>query len=198
MRSRDGLPGRSLTPRNQPAWRRWLAANHKRVTEVWVVFYRKGARGPGKPTLSYGEAVETAICFGWIDGLKRRVDEERYAHRFTPRKPNSNWSETNRTRLAQMRSRGLMTPAGEDAVAAALRTGAWNQPNRASAVATPEEFLAALDQDAEARAGYDALSPSEQRRYGVWIGMAKREETRTRRLAESLARLRRGEKLGML
>lgn len=197
MSPSPGLSGKQVTPRNARAWRRWLAANHARVTEVWVIFYRKGAQGPGRPTLSYGESVEQAICFGWIDGLKRRVDDERYTHRFTPRKRDSHWSETNRERLARMRSQGLMTAAGEEAVTASIRTGAWNRSARASAVDTPQEFLAALRRDAKARAGFDALSPSEQRRYGVWIGMAKREETRCRRLAASLTKLRRGEKLGM-
>ncbi len=191
------LPGRQLTPRNQHAWRRWLATNHGAVSEIWVVFYKKTVQRTGLPTLTYEQSVEQAICFGWIDGLKRRIDDERYAHRFTPRKPDSRWSESNRERLARMRSQGLMTPAGEEAVAASIRTGAWNKSARASAVETPPEFLAALGRDTEARAGYDALGPSEQRRYEVWIGMAKRDETRARRLAESLTRLRRGEKLGM-
>ena len=191
------LPGKRITPRNQHAWRRWLAANHAAVPEIWVVFYKKTVQRTGLPTLTYEQSVEQAICFGWIDGLKRRIDDERYAHRFTPRKPDSRWSESNRERLARMRSQGLMTPAGEEAVAASIRTGAWNKSARASAVETPPEFLAALGRDTEARAGYDALGPSEQRRYEVWIGMAKRDETRARRLAESLTRLRRGEKLGM-
>lgn len=90
-----------------------------------------------------------------------------------------------------------MTSAGEAAVEASIRSGAWDTPARASTVETSPEFLAALDRDQGARAGYDALSPSEQRRYEVWIGMAKREDTRARRLRESLDRLRRGEKLGM-
>ena len=194
---RPNLPGRQVTPRSQRAWRRWLEANHAAVPEVWVVFYKKSAQRPGRPTLTYGQAVEQAICFGWIDGLKRRIDDERYTHRFTPRKPDSRWSESNRERLARMRAQSLMAAAGEEAVAASIRTGAWNKTARASAVDTPQEFLAALASDTKARAGYDALSPSEQRRYEVWIGMAKRDETRARRLAESLTRLRRGEKLGM-
>ncbi len=189
--------GRQVTPRSQHAWRRWLEANHAAVAEVWVVFYKKHAQRAGRPTLTYGQAVEQAICFGWIDGLKRRIDDERYTHRFTPRKPDSHWSETNRERLARMRSQGLMAAAGEEAVAASIRTGAWHRSARASAVGTPHELFDALGRDAEARDGYDALSPSERRRYEVWIGMAKRDETRARRLAESLAKLRRGEKLGM-
>lgn len=197
MSRSPNLPGRHVTPRNRNAWRRWLAANHATVPEVWVLFYKKGAQGPGKPTLSYGESVEHAICFGWIDGLKRRVDDERYAHRFTPRRPGSRWSESNRARLAKMRSQGLMHPAGETAVEASIRSGAWERPASSAPVHAPRELVAALENDPEARAGWMGLSRSAQRRYEVWIGMAKRDETRARRLAESLELLRRGEQLGM-
>ena len=197
MTRSNPLPGRHLTPRNQHAWRRWLAANHAAVREVWVVFYKKTAQRAGRPTLTYEHAVEEAICFGWIDGLKRRVDDERYANRFTPRKPDSRWSESNRTRLARLRSQGLMTPAGEAAVEASIRSGAWEKPAAPAPPGVPAELLAALDSDPEARAGWATLPPSERRRYEVWIGMARREETRARRLAESLTWLRRGEKLGM-
>ena len=195
--TRPNLPGRHVTPRNQHAWRRWLDANHADVPEVWVVFYKKTVHRPGVPTLTYENAVEQAICFGWIDGLKRRVDDERYAHRFTPRKPDSRWSESNRARLERMRSQGLMAPPGEEAVAASIRSGAWELPAAPAPVGTPPELPAALDEDSAARAGWATLAPSEQRRYETWIGIAKREETRARRLNESLERLRRGEKLGM-
>ena len=191
------LPEKRITPRNQHAWRRWLAASHGTVPEVWVVFYKKTVRRPGRPALTYEQAVEQAICFGWIDGLKRRVDDERYAHRFTPRKPDSRWSESNRVRLERMRCQGLMTPAGEEAVAASIRSGAWDKPASSAPVEAPEELITALKSDPQARSGWATLPPSERRRYEVWIGLAKREETRARRLAESLTRLRRGEKLGM-
>ena len=197
MTRSNKLPGKHVTPRSRQEWRRWLTANHSTVPEVWVVFYKKTARRAGRPTLTYEHAVEEAICFGWIDGLKRRVDDERYANRFTPRKPDSRWSESNRTRLARLRSQGLMTPAGEEAVEASIRSGAWEKPAAPAPPGVPAELLAALDSDPEARAGWATLPRSERRRYEVWIGMAKREETRARRLAESLTWLRRGEKLGM-
>ena len=191
------LPGKRVTPRSRQEWRRWLAANHGAVPEAWVVFYKKTAQRAGRPTLTYEHAVEEATCFGWIDGLKRRVDDQRYAHRFTPRKPDSRWSESNRARLARMRSQDLMTPAGEAAVEASVRSGAWDKPASSAPVEAPEELITALKSDPQARSGWATLPPSERRRYEVWIGMAKREETRARRLAESLTRLRRGEKLGM-
>ena len=115
----------------------------------------------------------------------------------TPRKPGSRWSASNRERLARMRSAGLMAPPGEAAVEASIRSGAWDKPARAAPVEAPAELLAAVESDAEAGAGWAGLTRAQQRRYEVWVGMAKREETRARRLAESLARLRRGEKLGM-
>lgn len=194
---RPDLPRPHLTPRNQFAWRRWLEANHAAVPAIWVVFYKKPAQRPGRPTLTYGQAVEQAICFGWIDGLKRRINEERYAHRFTPRKPDSRWSESNRERLARMRSQGLMTRPGEVAVEASIRSGAWEKRARAAPVEAPVELLAAIGVDPDARAGWMTLTRAQQRRYEVWVGMAKRDETRARRLTESLALLRRGEKLGM-
>lgn len=195
--TRPALPGRQLTPRNAQSWRRWLETNHAAVSEVWVIFYKKPAQRPGRPTLTYGQAVEQGVCCGWIDGLKRRLDDERYAHRFTPRKPDSRWSESNRKRLARMRERGLMSPAGENAVAASIRSGAWEKSASSAPVEAPAELLAAIDADEEVRAGWAALSRGQQRRYEVWVGMAKRDETRARRLGESLALLRRGEKLGM-
>ena len=197
MSRSPNLPGRQVTPSNRHAWRRWLEANHAAVPEVWVVFYKKPAQRPGRPNLTYGQAVEQAICFGWIDGLKRRIDEARYAHRFTPRKPASNWSPTNRERLARMRSQGLMARPGEAAVEASIRSGAWDRPASAAAVEAPAELLAAIGADPDARAGWAALTRAQQRRYEVWVGMAKRDETRARRLAESLVLLRRGERLGM-
>ena len=191
------LPGKRITPRNQHAWRRWLNTYHASLTEVWVLFYKKAAQRSGRPTLTYENAVEHAICFGWIDGLKRRVDDERYAHRFTPRKRDSRWSAVNRTRLERMRSLGLMTPAGEAAVASSIRSGAWEKAAGPPAFETPPEFLAALEKDADARARWTGLTPTQQRYYSDWIGVAKREETRARRLAKCLELLRCGAKPGM-
>ena len=191
------LTGKRITPRSQHAWRRWLNTNHATVSEVWVLFYKKAAQRSGRPTLTYENAVEQAICFGWIDGLKRRVDDERYTHRFTPRKRDSRWSAVNRTRLERMRSLGLMASAGETAVASSIRSGAWEKAAKPPDVEAPPEFLAALEKDADARAGWTGLTPSQQRYYTSWIFAAKREETRARRLAKSLELLRRGAKPGM-
>jgi uncharacterized protein YdeI (YjbR/CyaY-like superfamily) len=90
-------------------WRAWLQANHDSAPEVWLIFYK---RSTGKPTLSYDAAVEEALCFGWIDGIQKGLDADRYTLRFTPRKPKSNWSESNKRRVRQLITDGCMTPAG--------------------------------------------------------------------------------------
>ncbi len=98
-----------FTPNNRNEWREWLQANHDTHNEIWLVYYKKHT---GKPTISYNDSVEEALCFGWIDGIKKRIDDEAYCHRFTPRRSNSNWSETNVKRAVLMIEKGLMTPSG--------------------------------------------------------------------------------------
>lgn len=90
-------------------WRAWLAANHATAPEIWFTFYKKHTK---QPTLSYNDSVEEALCFGWIDGIEKSLDADRYALRFTPRKPKSNWSESNKQRVRRLIADGLMTPAG--------------------------------------------------------------------------------------
>jgi uncharacterized protein YdeI (YjbR/CyaY-like superfamily) len=99
----------TLTVVTREEWRSWLAEHHQGKTEIWLVFFRKQT---GKPTIAYNDAVEVAICFGWIDSQQRRLDEERYAIRFTPRRPRSHWSESNKERAARLLRSGEMTPAG--------------------------------------------------------------------------------------
>ncbi len=94
---------------DRKAWREWLRENHDKEKEVWVVYYRKST---GKPTISYNDAVEEALCFGWIDSIEKGIDSERFVGRFTPRKPKSNWSPSNRTRARRLIASNLMTPSG--------------------------------------------------------------------------------------
>ena len=187
-------PDRRFTPRSRSSWRRWLRSNHDHVGEVWVVFYKKHA---GRPTLSYSDAVEEALCFGWIDGMKKRIDDERYMHRFTPRKPGSRWSETNRRRVERLLASGEMTSAGQRLIDEAKQSGTWNWRPDPTRFEMAPAFAAALEADPDARAFWNALMPSHQRRFITWIGIAKRDSTRDRRIAESLELLRRGERLGM-
>src|SRR5438105_8380169 len=116
------------------AWRRWLSRHHAREQELWVGFHK---RATGKPSLTWPQSVDEALCFGWIDGVRRRVDDDRYMIRFTPRKPTSKWSLINVGRVAALRKQGLMTGAGEQAFAARKQTGVYSYEQRNQASLSP-------------------------------------------------------------
>lgn len=184
-----------VTPRSRQAWRQWLAKHHADASEVWLVFYK---RHTGKPTLSYNDAVEEALCFGWIDGIRKSIDDERYMHRFTPRRPDSRWSESNKKRVARMNEAGLMTVAGARAVRRARDSGKWDEPSRPdNHLSMPTELRNRLKKDDRARRFFLSLAPSYRRQYIAWIASAKRADTRQRRAEEALELLRSGQKLGM-
>ncbi len=183
-----------ITPKSRKSWRTWLKKNHADRAEIWLVFYK---RHTGKPTLSYNDAVEEALCFGWIDGVKRSIDDERYMHRFSPRKADSSWSESNRKRAERMLTAGQMTASGRHAVEKAKRNGKWAEPALKNEFSIPPELAARLERNKKAGTYFEAIAPSYQRQYIAWIITAKRQETRKRRLDESIELLRRGEKLGM-
>lgn len=182
------------------AWRAWLERRHDSADGAWLVFYKGHT---GKARLTYEEALEEALCWGWIDSLVKRVDATRYARKFTPRKPGSRWSASNRRRVARLVREGRMTPAGMAKVS--FSVGAEDD---ATAVEDEERAArhrvvldAALERelraDAAASASFDRLAPSHRRNYVGWIMSAKRDETRRRRLAEAIGLLRAGRKLGL-
>jgi uncharacterized protein YdeI (YjbR/CyaY-like superfamily) len=186
-----------VAPRDRAAWRAWLAAHHATVREVLVVFRRKGTGA----SVTYDEAVEEALCFGWIDGVKHKLDDTRYAHRFTPRRPGSAWSALNRRRAAAMIAAGQMQPAGQAAIDDAKRAGTWDRPAPAAAPAAgaatdlPAELAAALARTKAAQRAYDALAPGQRRLWARWVGEAKQAETRARRAARTAEQLRAGHKV---
>jgi uncharacterized protein YdeI (YjbR/CyaY-like superfamily) len=169
---------------DRDAWTRWLEAHHDSATEVQLVFWRKAT---GTPCISYDAAVEEALRFGWIDGIKRKLDDERYTFRFTPRRPDSAWSESNIRGVAALEAAGRMHPAGAAAVAHARTSGAFAAAVRADQL--PIELGDVLRQSPAARAAYDALPPSHRRSYHRWVGEAKKPETRARRAAQAIAHL---------
>lgn len=185
---------REFTPGSRAEWRSWLERNHDARTEVWLVFYK---RHTGKPTLSYNDAVEEAVCFGWIDGVKRSIDDERYTHRFTPRKPASKWSATNRKRAGKMIRDGLMTAAGRKAIRQAKRARTWDAPAATIDLSVPPELAEFLRTNEKAASFFESLAPSCRTQFTGWINSAKRPGTRQRRLAESMDLLERGLELGM-
>jgi len=183
-----------ITPKSRKAWRDWLDENHRVHSEVWLVFYK---RHTGKATLCYDDAVEEALCFGWIDGVRRKIDEARYMQRFSPRTAVSRWSAANRERARRMQKSGLMTAAGEKAVQLAKQGGKWETAALSVDLSMPKELTEYLHREAKAAQFFESLAPSYRRQFIAWINSARRPATRQRRLAEVMSLLVRGEKLGM-
>jgi uncharacterized protein YdeI (YjbR/CyaY-like superfamily) len=174
--------GKKIHATTRGQWRAWLKKNHRAACEIWLVFFKKHT---GKPRVSYNDAVEEALCFGWIDGIAKTIDDTRYAQRFTPRRTGSNWSTINRRRYAELVAGGRMTPSG----AAVAPTPATSAVKRDDSV--PPE----LKKDRVAWRNFQTLAPSHRRMYSLWINDAKKPETRQRRLAEALSLLRQNKKL---
>lgn len=180
---------------NRDEWRSWLKANHATEKEVWLIHYKKHT---GKPTVPYEDAVEEALCFGWIDGLMRSIDGDKYALRYSPRKSNSIWSESNKRRVQKMIDQGRMTEAGLAKIRAALDNGQWDAATlREDVTQVPPELEEALAGDRIAKENFDRLAPSHKRQYIYWINSAKRNETKQKRIEETVSRARENRKPGM-
>ncbi len=176
-------------------WRTWLSKHHTTDTYVWLVFFKKET---GKPTIEYDASVEEALCFGWVDSIIKKIDTERYVRKFTPRKLESLWSDSNKKRVKKMIAQGRMTEFGLARIAEARQSGLWYKSPRPNiSFEIPEEFDRALQQNKKAQQFFEQLAPSYQRQYIGWITVAKRLETKEKRIKESVALLERGEKLGM-
>jgi uncharacterized protein YdeI (YjbR/CyaY-like superfamily) len=177
-------------------WRAWLAKNHDREPDgVWLVYYKQHS---GKPSIEYDASVEEALCFGWVDSLIRKLDEERYARKFTPRKPDSHWSESNRRRVERLTAQGRMEAPGLALVEHAKANGRWQDaPEPAISETISAEFRRALDRSEAARLFFEKLTDAQRRHYVVWINQAKMEPTKRRRINESIKLLEQGRKLGM-
>jgi len=181
--------------RTPQAWRAWLEKHHTTEQALWLVLYKKHT---GKARLVYEEAVREALCFGWIDGIRKRIDDETHMIRFTPRRPNSMWSPSNKKRVAQLIADGRMTEAGLAQVREAKRNGQWDKADVPRPVPdVPAELVEALARNKTAQRHFDALAPSHRKQYIGWIAGAKREVTRAKRAAEAVQRLAGNEKLGM-
>ena len=166
-------------------FRAWLHEHHGSETEVLVGYWKKAT---GKPSLTWSQAVDEALCFGWIDGVRRGVDGERHVQRFTPRKPGSNWSAVNIAKVEQLRSEGRMRPAGEAAFARRRddRSGIYAYEQRNNPVLEPEHE-ARFRADAAAWEYFMSTPPSYRRPALGWVVSAKKPETRERRLAALIA-----------
>ena len=164
------------------AFREWLEANHASASEVFVGYYKKAT---GKQTMTWSQAVDQALCFGWIDGVLRRIDDERHMQRFTPRRRGSNWSKVNIAKVAKLEEAGLMRPAGRKVYEARseARSGIYAF-EQAAAAELPGGYEKRLRADAAAWEYWQAATPSYRRTATHWVVSAKREETRERRLEQ--------------
>jgi uncharacterized protein YdeI (YjbR/CyaY-like superfamily) len=173
-----------------------LAENHDNERGgVWLVFFK---RQTGRPSVEHEESVEEALCFGWIDSLIKRIDDEKYCRKFSPRKSGSKWSETNKRRVEKVIKEGRMTQFGLAKIEAARKLGSWEKnPRSAVSLDMPSELSEALGRNKNAREFFQKLAPTYQKHFIGWIVSARKDETKTRRLNESLILLARGEKLGL-
>ncbi len=181
---------------NRAEWRAWLEKNHDSEAYVCLVFHKKHT---GQPCIPYDDAVEEALCFGWIDGIIHRIDDQSYVRRFTPRRDGSNWSALNKKRAAKMIREGKMTEAG----AAKLSFSDFDDDyaktleRKAEDLIIPEYFEQALTSNQQAHENFTKLAPSYRRRYLLWIADARTDETRDKRVAEAIRLLEENKKLGM-
>jgi uncharacterized protein YdeI (YjbR/CyaY-like superfamily) len=176
---------------DRDSWRAWLEGNFESCSELWLVFFKKHT---GKQSISYDAAVEEALCFGWIDSLIKRLDEDRFARKFTPRTDATKWSASNLKRVEKLKAEGRMTEAGLAKLDPSVKPII---PPSKTPVEVPSYFRDALAENDEAGSFFEQLAPSYRRHFVLWVDSAKREETRNRRLTEAITLLSKKQKLGM-
>jgi uncharacterized protein YdeI (YjbR/CyaY-like superfamily) len=167
----------SVYPKDRAAWRAWLSENHAGSSGIWLIFDKKSHN---EARLDYGDAVEEALAFGWIDSVANPVDDRRYKQLFTPRKAKSVWSALNKRRIEKVIADGLMTEAGLATIRVAKENGSWTKLDAIEALEMPDDFANALS--AKGRANFEAFPPSARKMLLHWISNVKREETRRARV----------------
>lgn len=173
-------------------WETWLSKHHEASKGVWLRFYKKAS---GKKSLTYAEALDVALCYGWIDGQSKKADEESWLQKFTPRRPKSIWSKRNREYIERLQKAGRMKPAGLQEVEKAKADGRWDQAYDSPAnMEMPEDFLQKLSKDKSAQAFFNTLNKTNKYAIGWRLQTAKKPETREKRMKNILEMLSRGEK----
>lgn len=178
------LPDKELEtycPESRADWRQWLEANHRTKKSVWLVYYKTSAN---VDSVSWSEAVEEALCFGWIDSTKKTIDHERYMQYFSRRKPSSTWSKINKEKVARLIQNNFMTQAGFDSIDTARQNGTWYLMDDIENGVIPEDLKRALDTNENALAFFQSQSKSIQKGMLHWVVTARRPETRKKRIVE--------------
>jgi uncharacterized protein YdeI (YjbR/CyaY-like superfamily) len=183
----------TFTAPNRATWREWLAGHGASESEIWLVYYKAST---GKATISYEDSLEEALCFGWVDSLIQKIDEQKYARKFTPRKPGCKWSELNKHLVAKLIKEGRMTEVGLAKADFPLEEAASTRPKRPE-LPLPDWLKEGLMTSPKAWENFSKLPHSHRRNYILWVSEAKREETRQKRIKEAIGRLEKNETLGL-
>ena len=178
---------KTIHPKTRKAWRQWLEKNHLSSPGIWLIYYKKGT---GKPQVNYDESVEEALCFGWIDSLPRKLDRERAMLKFTPRKRRSVWSDLNKERVKRLIENKLMTMAGLDKIEQAKKDGSWDMLNsinyQADTNELPPDLQKAFSVNSKALENFLSFTKGYRRQFLFWIDSAKRTETRSDRIQQTV------------
>lgn len=185
---------KSYYAKDRNAWRKWLEKNHAKSPGVWLIYYKKSS---GKSRVEYNDAVEEALCFGWIDSTIRPIDDEKYMQRFTPRKPKSGWSALNKRRVEKLIDQKLMTKAGLQKIEDAKKIGAWEYLDHIEAIQLPHDFAKALAKNKKAKVNFENFPPYAKKQFLYRINLAKRPETRKERIQLLVKRAAENKKPGM-
>jgi uncharacterized protein YdeI (YjbR/CyaY-like superfamily) len=189
MEYNNGIP--AFYAKNQKAWRDWLSKNHVRKKSVWLIIYKKSS---DTQSVYYPEAVDEALCFGWIDSKPNKRDEESYYQFFSKRSPKSNWSKVNKLKVEKLIAQNKMTEAGYAAIEIAKQNGTWEALEKVDQLIMPDDLQALFDKNPKAYTYWKEFSPSSRRGILDWIYNAKRPETRTKRIEETVRLATKNEK----
>lgn len=170
-------------PRDRQEWRDWLADNHATSKAIWLIYYKKDS---GQPTVTYDEAVEEALCYGWIDSTPNKIDEMSFMQLFSPRKAKSPWSGLNKRRIESLTQQGLMMAPGLAKIEIAKKDGSWSLYDDIETLTIPADLAQALEANASANTFFEAFSPSRKKGILWWIKSAKRAETRAKRIEDTV------------
>jgi len=171
----------SFYPRSRQQWRTWLAKNHDKKESVWLICYKKDSH---KPSIPWSDFVDEALCFGWIDSIRKPIDHEKFMQRFSRRKPKSTWSKINKQKVKHLIKTGRMTEAGLAVIAVAKKNGYWSILDDVEELTIPEDLNRAFKKKPGSKKYFESLSRSKRRLILVGLVMTKRSETRTKRIDE--------------
>lgn len=174
----------TFCPTSRQHWRQWLQMHHETQQSIWLIYYKKGS---SKPTISWSEAVDEALCFGWVDSQKKPIDEEKYRQLFSRRRANGTWSKINKDKILQLLDKGLMTKVGLECMEKAKHNGSWTILDAVETLKTPKDLEKEFKKHPGSKAFFNSLSKSARKSILQWLVLAKRPETRQKRMNEIAA-----------